>query len=208
LCVLWPNESDWFPMIPSGQLTGAVLAGGHSRRMGRDKATLAHEGRPLWERQAGVLESSGCEVIAVVRQPGQAPLGLPGSLHLWHDSVTDAGPLAGLHTALSHSRTLLLAVLAVDMPRIDPWWFQWLGSYCGSNIGAVACRPDGSYEPLAAIYPRTALTETTQRLTGPDRSLQSLATALMDRHLLRSVPLPEADLWRVANWNTPGDRNR
>lgn len=192
-------------MIPTGQLTGAVLAGGHSRRMGRDKATLAHEGRPMWERQAGVLRAAGCDVIAVVRQPGQAPLGLPDDLLLWHDPVADAGPLAGLHAALSSSRTLLIAVLAVDMPRIDPWWFQWLGSYCGSNIGAMACRPDGMHEPLAAIYPRTAVTETARLLTGPDRSLQSLAAALMTRHLLRSVPLPEGDLWRVANWNTPAD---
>lgn len=195
-------------MIPTGQLTGAVLAGGRSRRMGRDKAALAHEGRPMWERQAGVLQTAGCDVIAIVRQPGQAPLGLPDQWYLWHDSVTDTGPLAGLHAALSHTRTLLLAVLAVDMPRIDAWWFGWLGSYCGSNLGAMACRPDGTQEPLAAIYPRIALAEITRRLTGPDRSLQSLAAALQDQNLLHRVPLPEPDLWRVANWNFPEDRDR
>ena len=81
-------------MIPSGQLTGAVLAGGQSRRMGRDKATLPHEGRPMWERQASILRTAGADVIAVIRQPGQAPLGLPENVHLWHDSFTDAGPLA------------------------------------------------------------------------------------------------------------------
>src|SRR5262245_41114898 len=116
-------------MLPSGQLTGAVLAGGQSRRMGRDKAALAHEGRPMWERQAGVLRDAGAAPIAVVRQAGQDPLGLPDEVLLWHDSVVGAGPLAGLHTALSQSRTLLVAVLAVDMPRIDAWWFQWLGSF-------------------------------------------------------------------------------
>ncbi len=193
-------------MIPSNQLTGAVLAGGQSRRMGRDKATLSHEGRPLWERQAQVLGESGAAPLAIVRAPGQAPLGLPDGLLLWHDTVTDAGPLAGLHTALSQSRTLLVAVLAVDMPRIDAWWFQWLGTYSGSNIGAIATRPDGLHEPLAAIYPRTALAEVTARIQNAgDRSLQSLAVALMERHLLRSVPLPERELWRVSNWNTPAD---
>jgi molybdopterin-guanine dinucleotide biosynthesis protein A len=193
-------------MIPSGQLTGAVLAGGQSRRMGRDKAALTHEGRPMWERQAQVLSDSGAAPLAIVRASGQPPLGLPGGLLLWHDTFTDAGPLAGLHTALNQSRTLLVAVLAVDMPRIDAWWFQWLGTYCGSNIGAMACRPDGRHEPLAAIYPRSALTEVTGRLeSGDDRSLQTLARALMALHLLRSVPLPERELWRVANWNTPGD---
>ncbi len=194
-------------MIPSGQLTGAVLAGGQSCRMGRDKATLAFDGRPMWERQAGILRASGVATVAMVRAAGQPPLGLPDDVMLWHDAFTEAGPLAGLHSALSQSRTLLVAVLAVDMPRIDAWWFQWLGTYCGSNIGAIATRPDGRHEPLAAIYPRTALEEITRRLTsGADHSLQSLVTDLMQRHLLRSVPLPASDLWRVTNWNTPEER--
>lgn len=192
-------------MIPANQLTGAILAGGQSRRMGRDKATLALDGRALWARQAAVLRASGADPVAIVRAPGQAPLGLPEDLMLWHDSVTDAGPLAGLHTALDRSRTLLVAVLAVDMPRIDPWWFQWLGSYCGSNIGALACRPDGSHEPLAAIYPRTCLPEVSCRLADTDRSLQALARNLMEQHLMRSVPLPAGEFWRVANWNAPED---
>jgi molybdenum cofactor guanylyltransferase len=194
-------------MIPANQLTGAVLAGGKSSRMGRDKALLAHEARPLWERQALVLHEAGADPVAIVRAPGQPPLGLPEHLMLWHDTVTDAGPLAGLHTALTHTRTLLLAVAAVDMPRIDAWWFQWLGSYCGSNIGAMACHPDGMHEPLAAIYPRSALAEVVRRLDDPDRSLQALAAALLSRRLLRSVPLPESEVWRVTNWNTPADRN-
>lgn len=112
-----------------------------------------------------------------------------------------------MHTALVHSRTLLLAVLAVDMPRIDVWWYQWLGSYCGSSIGAVACRPNGLREPLAAIYPRAALGEVIRRLEERDHSLQSLTAILQQRNLLRHVPLPEGELWRVGNWNAPGDCN-
>jgi len=194
-------------MIPPGQLTGAVLAGGQSRRMGRDKATLTHEGRPLWVRQIGVLRSAGADVLAIVRQPGQAPLGLGDDIRLWHDTLAHAGPLAGLHTALNESRSLLIAVLAVDMPCIDVWWFHWLGSFCGSAIGAMACQPDGTHEPLCAIYPRQALEEIAVSLRGTDHSLQTLATRLISRQRLRSVPLPAGELWRVANWNSPADRN-
>ncbi len=174
--------------------------------MGRDKATLPHEGRPMWEHQADILRTAGCHPIAIVRQTGQPPLGLPDDLLLWHDPVTDAGPLAGLHAALSHARTPLLAVLAIDMPQIDAGWYQWLGTHCDDHRGAIARRPDGVYEPLAAIYPRVALTEVTQRLASPDRSLQSLAAALLAQNLLQSVPLRESDLWRVSNWNSPEDR--
>jgi molybdenum cofactor guanylyltransferase len=192
-------------MIPEGQLTGVVLAGGMSRRMGRDKATITHGSQPLWQRQREILRHAGAVVTAIVRRPGQTPLGLPEDCLLWHDEATDAGPLAGLHVALRECRTSQLAVLAVDMPGIDAWWFQWLGSYCGSSVGAMACRPDGRYEPLAAIYPRIALAEATRRLQGNDFSLQALAASLMDQNILRGVPLPVGELWRVANWNSPGD---
>lgn len=192
-------------MIPAGQLTGVVLAGGLSQRMGRDKAAIAHGSQPLWRRQREILLTAGAVVTAIVRRPGQAPLGLPEDCQLWHDEAIDVGPLAGLHVALSQCRTSQLAVLAVDMPRIDPWWFQWLGSFCGSSIGAMACRPDGRYEPLAAIYPRIALAEATRHLQGKDFSLQSLAASLIDQNLLRCVPLPAGELWRVTNWNSPDD---
>lgn len=160
----------------------------------------------MWARQASILREIGADPIAVVRAPGQAPLGLPSDLLLWHDTVADAGPLAGLHTALTQSRTSVLAVLAIDMPHVDAWWFQWLGSFSGSTIGAIACRPNGDCEPLAAVYPRLALKEVAERLNGPDRSLQSLARALISRQLMRSIPLPESETWRVTNWNTPEDR--
>lgn len=192
-------------MISSSHLTGAVLAGGQSRRMGRDKAMLVREGRPLWSRQAAVLLEAGAAPVAVVRAPGQPPLGLPPDLLLWHDLVAGAGPLAGLHAALSRCRGSLLAVLAVDMPRIDAAWFHWLGRFSSPTLGAMARRPDGTHEPLAAVYPRLALKEVRARLTGPDRSLQALADALIESRLLCSVPLPENELWRVSNWNTPGD---
>lgn len=190
-------------MIPAGQLTGAVLAGGRSQRMGRDKATLSFEGRPLWQRQLGVLREAGAESTALVRRPGQTPLGLPEDCLLWHDQWTEVGPIAGLHVALSECRTTQLAVLAVDMPKIDAWWFQWLGSFCGSSVGAMACRPDGFHEPLAAIYPRIALAEATHQIACQEYSLQALAATLVARNHLRSIPLPAGELWRVKNWNTP-----
>jgi molybdenum cofactor guanylyltransferase len=192
-------------MIAAGQLTGAVLAGGMSQRMGRDKATITHDGQPLWKRQRDILRSAGAEITAIVRRPGQSPLGLPEDCLLWHDQLAEVGPIAGLHAALSECRTSQLAVLAVDMPKIDAWWFQWLGSFCGSSIGAVACRPDGRFEPLAAIYPRIALEAANRHLQNKDYSLQVFAAALIAGNIMRSVPLPAGELWRVTNWNIPTD---
>lgn len=185
-------------------LTGAVMVGGRSRRMGRDKATLVVAGETLLQRQVRVLREAGAQRVLVVRRAGQA-VDTPAGTELIEDTIAEAGPLAGLHAALNACHTPLLAVLAVDMPGIDPGWFHWLGSHCGDNIGATARRPDDKYEPLASIYPRAALREVTQYLFGPDRSLQALVDALVQRHLLRSVSLPPLELHRVKNWNCPDD---
>ena len=192
-------------MIPVGQLTGAVMAGGASRRMGRDKALLILDGEPLWLRQTWVLRAAGAGHVGIVRQRQQVALVVTPGISLWYDAVVGAGPLAGLQAALNACTTDWLAVLATDMPRIDAGWFQWLGEFCHPGCGALARQPDGGHEPLAAIYPGTALVEVTRRLHDGPRTLQSLANALITDRRLTSVPLPAAELWRVANWNTPAE---
>src|SRR5690242_13676099 len=152
-------------MIPKGQLTGAVLAGGESRRMGRDKAALVVGDQPLWQRQVKLLRTAGAGVVGVVRRPDQPTLALPAGVPLWQDVVSGIGPLAGLHAALTACATGWLAVVATDMPRLEAGWFQWLGGFCSPGCGAMARRRDGAHEPLAAIYPPAAHAEAARRLT-------------------------------------------
>lgn len=192
-------------MIPAGQLTGAVLAGGESRRMGRDKAGIVVGETPLWQRQVNMLRSAGAGVVGVVRRPGQAPLHLPADIPLWQDAVPGIGPLAGLHAALTTCRTPWLAVVATDLPRLEAGWFRWLTGLCAPGRGAMARLPDGPFEPLAAIYPKAALAEVTRRLAGPEYSLQSLATTLVAHELLVTAMVPEADRGQLENWNTPAE---
>ncbi len=192
-------------MIPKGELTGAVLAGGESRRMGRDKAALVVGDQPLWKRQVLMLRSAGARTVGVVRRPDQPALNLPADIPLWQDEVSGIGPLAGMHAALTACSTGWLAVIATDMPRIEAGWFKWLGGFCSPGCGAMIRRHDGTHEPLAAIYPQAARAEAVRRLAGPNYSLQTLADALIAQKLLVSVPLPGADLWQLENWNTPAE---
>jgi molybdopterin-guanine dinucleotide biosynthesis protein A len=192
-------------MIPPDQLTGAVLAGGESRRMGRDKAGLNVGGQPLWQRQVKLLRAAGASVVGVVRRPDQPALELPADISLWQDTVSGIGPLAGLHAALAACATPWLAVVATDMPSLGAGWFHWLGAYCATGCGAVAQQNDGTYEPLAAIYPRAALVEVTRRTNGPEFSLQTLVHALVAQRSLVSVPLPDTSMLQIENWNTPAE---
>lgn len=188
-----------------GELSGAVLAGGRSRRMGQDKALLVFNSEPLWLRQAGVLRAAGAGVVGVVRQRGQAALELPPGLVLWHDTVVGAGPLAGLQAALVAGESEWLAVLATDMPWIDSDWFRWLSGYCRPGCGVVVRHANGHFEPLAAIYPRDILPEVSRRLQAGWPALHLMLVHLLAEGRLVSVPLPPDQAWRVANWNTPAD---
>jgi molybdopterin-guanine dinucleotide biosynthesis protein A len=183
-------------------LAGAVLAGGRSTRMGRDKARLVVDGVPLWRRQRGVLEAAGAGSVVVVLRPRQRSLG--NRRAEIRDPLSDRGPLAGLQAALVGTRAAWLAVLAVDMPRVDPRWFRRLRRHCRAGVGAVVRTADG-YEPLAAIYPRAALSVVERRLQGGQLALQGLIRELVRRRQMVAVRLPASALRQAANWNTPAD---
>jgi molybdopterin-guanine dinucleotide biosynthesis protein A len=141
-------------------LTGLVLCGGESRRMGAEKALIDVGGRPLVvhvsERLAKVatpvlLASGGRERISDVRA---RLLHLP--VQEVDDEVPGAGPLAGLIGGLAASPHPLVAVVAVDMPFLSP---DLLSMLAGLHAGEDAVVPvtDIGLEPLHAVYSTTAL---------------------------------------------------
>jgi molybdopterin-guanine dinucleotide biosynthesis protein A len=188
-------------------LTGVILAGGHSRRMGRDKAVIPVAGEPLWQRQARTLRAAGATRVALVLRPGQSvpPDTDRLAVQVLRDDRVDSGPIAGLHSALaSQPPSAWYLVLAVDLPHLRPDWFGWLSVFCDDGIGAIA-RHDSGFEPLAAIYPAAAGPIVAAHIESGENSLQSLADHLVRTGKLRAVPLPARKRTQLANWNTPAD---
>ncbi|PHR63016.1 MAG: molybdenum cofactor guanylyltransferase [Robiginitomaculum sp.] len=88
---------------------GLVLAGGQSRRMGRDKAALMIGGMSLLDRAKALLAEAGCNPILVSGAGGLV------------DRFANAGPLAGLDAALhTLSDGQWVLVIPVDMPNLKP----------------------------------------------------------------------------------------
>ena len=128
-------------------MTGVVLAGGRSRRMGRDKALLVVDGEPLVERVARRL-AAVCDTVVVAS--GARPLdGLEYAQVA--DAVPGRGPLGGIVAALEACATHLAAVVAVDMPFADPAVLSLLAA---SWDGEPAVIPvvGGRLQPLHAVY--------------------------------------------------------
>jgi len=97
---------------------GAVLAGGSSTRMGRDKAFIEVAGEPLVQRVARALDAAGAPRIFVVGGD------LPRLRSLGLDAVPDLhpreGPLGGVLTAMAACDAAVLAILATDLIAADP----------------------------------------------------------------------------------------
>jgi molybdopterin-guanine dinucleotide biosynthesis protein A len=169
--------------------------------MGFDKATIVFEGETLLHRALARLDTV-CDPVMVA--PGDMALTLTGRASV-ADAARDSGPLGGLVTALRLSRHRLLAVVAVDLPWIDPRLLSLLAAAIGDHDVAV-CETANGIEPLHAVYATSLLPAAENALAGHDRSM---------RHLIarsNALQVPESE-WRKAgiseafsrNVNTPED---
>lgn len=182
-------------MIP---FAAVLLAGGQSRRMGRDKALLSlPDGRLLWQRQLGVLQKLEPAELFI---SGPAREGFPADVPLLADATPGLGPLSGIAAALGAMRSPLLVVLAVDMPTMTAGYLQGLLDRCRDGRGIVPQHSDtGFYEPLAAVYPRSVQGLATARLAEQNRVLQSFVRAAGS--LVNPWAITTEDRALFANWN-------
>ncbi len=204
-------------------LSGLILAGGRSSRMGRDKAQLTlPDGRALLQRQADVLREAGAENLFLSVRPG-AEYGLSGvgiprergpsqatTLHKAEvivDAVAEAGPLAGIAAGLRAAPAGLVLVLAVDMPRVDPAHLAQLLALASSERGVVPV-VNGQLEPLVAIYPTVLAASADAALMAGQRAVHAWARneASQGRLLLWDATPEWAEATR--SWNTPADLPR
>lgn len=192
--------------------SGVILAGGVSRRMGRDKALLAlPDGRTLLARTIATLRAAGLGEVALSVSTLQRGAALQTAepvargLRLVPDAQHGLGPLAGLQAALSAYPGSYLLLVAVDMPYLDD---AALSAMIAEPCDADALVPHvaGWAQPLMARYGPACL-PVAERLIAEGRlAMRDLLTAPE----LRVRYLDEAWLARVgssphafANLNTP-----
>ena len=159
-------------------MTGLVLAGGASRRMGRDKALLRVDGTRLVDRAVRVL-SEVCDTVLLAA--GDRRIDVDGAT-----PVADAeggGPLAGIVAGLELATTPLVAVVAVDMPNADGGVLEQLAALWDGEAG-VAPMVGGVVQPLHAVYATAFTAEFRDLLAGGERSprcaLETLGARVVD----------------------------
>ncbi len=133
-------------------ITGVILVGGKSLRMGRDKAFLEIAGKPLFERVLSLFKEVFAEVLLV----GDREERFAGySLRVLRD-IYPGSVLGGLYTGLYHATTEYVFASPCDLPFPNEKVLRYLCSF-GNGFDVVVPNTASGYEPLFALYSKNCL---------------------------------------------------
>lgn len=177
---------------------GVVLAGGRSRRMGTDKASLVLAGETLLEHAVGVLHEVFTDVVVLAR-PG-AELTLPAGATRLDDPSPDRGPAAAIYHAVKALKRPVV-VIAVDMPDVDATIVRWLVDQSAGARAGMAHTGDRSH-PTLAVYTVDAVS---QSETPPD---DTSLTRWAHQIGLETWNVPPSLCGQTLNINTPEEAAR
>ena len=181
-----------------------LLAGGRSKRMGRDKADLLYEGRTQLERTLELLAQLNIPASLSIRDGQSLPKSAvnAGVSPIYdHPDLQNIGPLGGMISALSELSGYALLVLACDLPFLDVATLKMLLAHREPTCLATAYRSshDRLPEPLCAIWEPHCISYVSQSLQDGIRCPRKILIQ-GNTHLL-SLPSPEA----LDNINTPDE---
>jgi len=163
-----------------GGVTGVILAGGASRRMGSNKALLKVGDTTLIEGIYRTLAPIFRDIVIVTNTPEEYAF-LP--CRTVPDIYPGAGSIAGLHSALTNSATERAFVVACDMPSLNPELVRHLCSIEEEWDVVVPVNSDGYLEPLHALYNRICLGEVQKALEADDKSILNLFDRIRTRRV-------------------------
>jgi len=131
-------------------VTGIVLSGGKSSRLGEEKGLALFNGKPLVTYAISILKPL-CGKLIISANHHQQEYAKYG-FEVVEDQIKDIGPMGGLYTCLKHSTTRYNMVLSCDTPFINTRLFEYLLDNIENFQAVVPVHDDGLVEPLCAVY--------------------------------------------------------
>ena len=200
-------------------VTGIILAGGKSRRMGQNKALLPLGEDSLIAHVIRRMRRVTDELLLITNAPAEyTHLGLP----MHSDIIPDAGALGGIYTGLTYASHDVVVCVACDSPFLQPKLLSYLISILGEydavmpytesrNRGIEVTNPSHStdqmtLQTLCAVYAKRCLPVIEQMLNEPDLRVHALRERA---NILTLAP----EIWKTYdakgysffNINTPED---
>jgi molybdopterin-guanine dinucleotide biosynthesis protein A len=191
--------------VRSDRITGIVLAGGSSSRLGQNKARVEVAGCTLLERVIDALRPLVSGIVLVAQSPDLFA-------HLERPVVADiypgVGTLGGLHAGLDAIHTEYGLVVGCDMPLLNADLLRYMISQaCGYDV--VMPRVGRYYEPLHALYARRCLPVIERGILAGHRRIRHALTDLRIRYIEESeIDRYDPDHLSFFNVNTPEELAR
>ncbi len=184
----------------SREVTGGVLAGGESRRMGQNKALMQLGGERLVDRVVRTLAESCAELLMVTNSP---EVYADAGIRMVGDVWPGKGSLGGIYSAIYYADTPYVLVVACDMPFLQAASLTYLIEQIGDHDVVM---PDvlGEQQPLHAIYGRTCLEPIRRRLEADRLKIVGFLPDVRVRTVTAAELHPfDPELLAFQNLNTP-----
>jgi molybdopterin-guanine dinucleotide biosynthesis protein A len=166
-------------MDDTHDVSGVILAGGASSRLGINKALVRISGEALIERVVRSLEPLVGEILIV---SGKARPFEGLGLRCVADIYAGAGVLGGLHAGLSRMKGRYALLVGCDMPFLSNALLRYLISL-REGYDVVMPRVGHLYEPLHAVYARTCLPTLSKRIAAGERRIRRACRGLRTRYV-------------------------
>lgn len=151
------------------KVTGIVVAGGKSSRMGKNKALIEYKGKRLIDHAIEILEKHSSNII-VSSNINIVNLNWP----LIKDEVPNIGPIGGLFTCLQKSKTNMNIIIPTDAPNVSATLHLNLLKNSDTYDAVIPVLPDGKTEPLIACYNKTIIKYIEHAINESDYKLMNL----------------------------------
>jgi molybdopterin-guanine dinucleotide biosynthesis protein A len=186
-------------------ISGVLLAGGKSRRMGEDKRTIMLSGKSLFHHALHVLESVFSEIIIVVDKLSSVVDGIKHRVVT--DLIPEKGSIGGLYTGLTFSSNSQVFAVACDMPFLNPAVIRRVCELSDSTDVTMVQLSNGLH-PMHSVYSKRCLLVLRRMIDADQLRIQNL---LFQKDLntkilgMETVEQIDPQCKSFLNLNTPAD---
>jgi len=180
------------------KITGIVLAGGKSSRMGCDKGMVQLNEKKFIEHILAAIVPNVNDIIIVANNKNYSSLGYK----VYEDLIKDCGPLGGIYTGLVNSQTENNIIVSCDIPFISSDLIKYIIENIGKAEVAVPVFK-GNTEPLCAVYTKRTTTEIYNLIMGGELKIRNVLRRFITKEIHVTKRLKFYDDKLLVNINTP-----
>ena len=176
------------------RITGIVIAGGKSLRMGKNKAIVEYKGKRLVDNAICILQNHTQNILISSNKIIDNIL-----LATIPDKYKNVGPISGLYSCLKASTTELNIVIPCDVPNLNYELYNTLIENSNGFDAVVPRLPNGKLEPLIGCYKKNVLPIIENQINQNDYKLVNLLLKIETKYI------DITDIEQFKNINTPND---